>query len=453
MTTRFPFGLAPLMILLVAVVTGAGVWLTHGRYGHVEADLVVATHARLHADIYRAKLPIFEKKYGVKVKVQEIEESALRSRLLAAFAAGTEVPDVVEIPQNPAYFLRGPIKDIGFLDLTDWVHETGLDERLVASRFSLWRRKGVIFGLPHDVHPVMLAYRADIVEGELGIDVTTIKTWADFVAMAQMISRDQNGDGQPDRYALELATDGGDMLSMLMLQRGVDLFDAEDRVVFDQPAAVDVVMWYLRALYGPERFGYGLGFGQALWQGMSDGLVLFYMTPDWRTRTSEQYAPGLAGKMKVMPLPAWEPGGRRTTTWGATGGAVTKRSRNPELARELLAFLYADQTDGGKSAAELHILPPSRDAWTSAEFDRTYPFYSDQPIMRLYAELADEVPPSFATPFTEKARGKRNEAFINCGAYYREHGEEGLREFVAAELKRQADVVRALMARTIITEQ
>ena len=40
---------------------------------------------------------------------------------------------------------------------------------------------------------------------------------------------------------------------------------------------------------------------------MSDGLVLFYFTPDWRTRQVEMDVPSLSGKLALMPLPAWTP--------------------------------------------------------------------------------------------------------------------------------------------------
>src|SRR4051812_17015795 len=169
---NFPLGRAPLFLLLLAIGSGVAVCVTQSRYGVPHVDLVLATHARLHADIYRTRIPEFERRYNVKVDIQEVEINAMRRRLQASFLAGTEVPDLVEVPDNLAYYTGGPLKDIGFLDLTDWVKEKHLDERMVGSRFSLYTTRGHIFALPHDVHPVMLAYRADIVEDELHIDVS-----------------------------------------------------------------------------------------------------------------------------------------------------------------------------------------------------------------------------------------------------------------------------------------
>ena len=73
---------------------------------------------------------------------------------------------------NAGSFFRGPLKDVGFMDLTDRVHRSGLWDGMVHARFAPYTSRGRLFGLPHDVHPVQLAYRRDIFEKE-GVEVTT----------------------------------------------------------------------------------------------------------------------------------------------------------------------------------------------------------------------------------------------------------------------------------------
>src|SRR5687767_15093196 len=109
---NFPPGRAPLFLLLLALASGLGVWVSHQHYGDPRADLILATHARLHADIYRKRIPEFEGRHNVKVDIQEVEINAMRRRLQAAFLAGTEVPDLVEVPDNLATYISGPLKDI-----------------------------------------------------------------------------------------------------------------------------------------------------------------------------------------------------------------------------------------------------------------------------------------------------------------------------------------------------
>ena len=39
-----------------------------------------------------------------------------------------------------------------------------LSDRIPANALATYTDRGAVFGLPHDIHPVMLAYRADIVD-------------------------------------------------------------------------------------------------------------------------------------------------------------------------------------------------------------------------------------------------------------------------------------------------
>ena len=98
-------------------------------------------------------------------------------------------------------------------------------KRLVESRLSLWSTRGHVFALPHDVHPVMLMYRADLVES-LGIDVNELETWDDFVARRQ----DGREGSRRRRRARSLharfsGCSGRGALEILLLQQGISVFD------------------------------------------------------------------------------------------------------------------------------------------------------------------------------------------------------------------------------------
>lgn len=447
MKWEFPYGRAPFCLLVVAIVTGIGVAFTHSGFKSERPDLVFATFARKHADVYQQVLPIFEERHGVKVEIQVVEYKSLQTRLQASLLAGTEVPDLVEIGNNMSYFTKGPVEDIGFVDLTDWVKENNLDKRMVESRFALWTKDDRIFALPHDVHPVMLVYRRDIVEDELGIDVSKIETWDDFIEMAHTVVKDLDGDGIPDRYAIELPTNLGWPIPLLLRQRGGGLFDKEGRVIFDNEIGVETVMWYVRQTKGEHKISFSFDEGQAFYRAMRDGLMLFFFAPDWRTRKFQVDAPSMEGKLALMPLPAWEKGGLRTSTHGATGLAITKACDNLELALKLAEFLYLKPEDLGDRFAELHIIPPLIEAWDMEVFDKPNKFFSNQPLGRLYADLAPTTPAEWVSPYTFKAEFKVLEAYVFSAKYYEEHGEEGFREFVEKELKRNADYVRGLMRR------
>src|SRR5687768_11606119 len=246
---------------------------------------------------------------------------------------------------------------------------------------------------------------------------------------------------------IDLPPDGSDSLRLLLLQRGVQLFDPQGQVAFDEDRTVDTICWYVRQTKGPEKISVSCGWGQTLARAMIDGRCLFYVCPDWRTMQIQADISSLRGKLAVMPLPAWEPGGIRTSTWGGCGLAITKSCRNPDLAWKLAMHLYYDPSQLGERFAATNILPPLKEAWSRPEFGEPRPFFSNQRLGRLYADLAPQVPAEIYTPFTNQAVSRLSEAFTNTALYYDEHGEQGLREFARAELRRCADLVRVQVGR------
>lgn len=446
MIPYFPYGKAPLWILAVAV-TSSLLQVVTARERPPRPDLVLVTFTDAHAAAYEAALPEFERRHGVDVQIQKAHWRALRSRLQNAMLAGAEVPDMVEMFQGSlGFFTRGPVEDVGFLELTPRLDAERLRERMVESRFTLWSHRERIYGLPHDVHPVALAYRRDLVEA-LGIDVSTLRTWDDFVAVGRRVTRDLNQDGVIDRYMLDLPYSGAHGLSVLMYQRGAQLFDAEGRVAFNDEVTAEVFTWYLHQTLGPQRIAYDCGWEQPQIKAMHDGLALFFLTPDWRTYNFQEAAPKLAGKMALMPLPAWEPGGRRTSVWGGTGLVITRQSQRPDLAWELAKFLYFNPEDMGERFLVTNIIPPLREAWELPEFERPSAYYSGQPLGRVYAELAPETPPVYGSAEIDLASSKVNEAYTRVVEHYKSRGDTGLREVIRAELDRAEDYVQRKLAR------
>ncbi|MFZ5897398.1 MAG: ABC transporter substrate-binding protein [Myxococcota bacterium] len=453
MIDRFPYGKAPFWLLVLALTSTFVVVFLRHRVSAERADLTMALFAPNHLPAYRRVVPVFERKHNIRIALQLVQQRALQTRLQNAMLSGTQVPDLVELPEGAlSFFTRGPLSDVGFLDLTERLEREGLRSRLVESRLSLWTSRGHIFALPHDVHPVMLMYRADLVE-QLGIDVNTLTTWDEFAAVGRRIVKDLDGDGVPDRYMIDFPATANWGITLLLRQRGVNLFDAEGKVVFNNPKTVDTIVWYLRQSFGKDRIAYECGFGQPLIKAMRDGLVLFYFAPDWRTFLVEQEAPKLAGKMKLMPLPAWEPGGRRTSVWGGSGLAITRNSPRRELAWEFAKLLYFDKAELGHRFLFSNIIPPLRDAWNLPEFRRKNPFYANQEIGALYAAMAPETPPSWSSAYYMTAEGKLNEGFLRAAQYFKTQGDVGLHELVQRELDIAERYLNTVMARNVLARR
>jgi arabinosaccharide transport system substrate-binding protein len=450
---RFPYGKAPFWLTVLAFVSTLLVVATRIKAHKEHADLTLAFFAPNHLPLYQRIVPEFERAHGVRVALDLVHQRALQTRLQNAMLAHTSVPDLVELPEDGLpFFTRGPLSDVGFLDLTARLSAEGYRQRLVESRLSIWSSRGHVFALPHDVHPVMLMYRADLVE-KLGIDVDSLKTWDDFVAAGHKVVADFDGDGVFDRFMIDLPRSGAFGLTTLLRQRGVGLFDEQGRVTFNVPDTVDTMIWYLRQTHGPQRIAYECGWGQSLMKAMIDGLALFYIAPDWRTFVTQTDVPSLKGKMKIMPLPAWFPGGRRTSVWGGTGLAITKAGQHPELAWEFAKFLYFSPSELGFRFLQTNIIPPFKDAWALPEFQQKSAYFSGQPLGALYAALAPDTPAVWSNAYSSVADSKVNEAFLRAAAHYDAHGESGLREVIETELASAQAYVERVMARNVLARR
>jgi arabinosaccharide transport system substrate-binding protein len=452
---RFPYGTAALVIGIVALVSGGAVVVKGWQRDQGRPDLIFATFAKDHAEAYRPLIAEFEKKRGVRVQLQVVDQNALKGRLQSALQVGAEVPDMVELLDGTmGYFTKGPLEGVGFVDITDRVMKSQggqppLWDQLVNSRFDKWSSRGRIFAIPHDVHPTVLCYRRDLVES-LGIDVERLTTWDEFERVGREVgTRDVDGNGVIDRYMIDLPVSEAWAVRLLLLQNGGLLFDADGNVRFDSEAAVQTLCWYVQQIEGKDRISFPCGWGQNLAKSMTDGLVLFYICPDWRTRQFQNDIPSLSGKLALMPLPAWEAGGLRTSTWGATGLAITKQCKQQELAWELAMLLYYEKSELGKRFQETNILPPLKDSWDLPEIKEPREFFGGQAIGTLFAELAPHVPAEPANAYMIQAETKFVEAFTNVRIRFAEHGEAGLEDFARRELKRCADHVRKSIDRNV----
>jgi arabinosaccharide transport system substrate-binding protein len=439
----FPFGKAALSILALTLL--AGLWLAAHPVPHKSATLTYWTFAKPHYLAYQKALPAFEAAHpGVTVDLELVSNTALASRLQAALLADLDVPDLCEVEISQAGTLfRGPQKDIGFTDLTDRLHRTGLYDQMVQARFSPYTSHGRIYGLPHDVHPIQLAYRRDLFE-KLGIDVNKIKTWDDFIAVGRRVTV----PGQ--RYMVQFSdSDAGLGLEVSLFQRGGGYFDPNGRCIMDNNVAVQAMRCYVPLVAGPHPIGKDIGGvdSQFLTQSVENGYLLCMVCPDWRTKMIEQDMPRLSGKMALMDLPTVTPGGPATSTWGGTMLGITKHCRNQGMAWELAKYFYTDPAQLADRYRNLGIIPPFKGAWNQPVFQEPHPYWSGQKIGARYVALAPQVPYQYSSPAVVTAKDKFSEALVACVQYYNAHGDDGFEPFVRARLHRSADEVRALLKR------
>jgi arabinosaccharide transport system substrate-binding protein len=450
----FPFGGAPLAILVIGLL--ATVWQLLNPVERHTADVELWTFAAAHYQAYKEALPDFEAEEKVEVDLKLVAGGApLISRLRAAFWADLDVPDLVEVEITQAGgFFQGVEEDIGFIDLKPFLEEDKLLDRIVQSRFSPFSHRGRIYGMPHDVHPVMLGYRKDLFE-KAGIDPAKIETWDDLIRAGRRITRTSDVDPDDPVYMIEMSRTGRTPVDTCLLQRGGGYFDADGNLIMDNEISVQNLLWYVPLVAGPDRIGVPLGWGQPFVKAVTKGSVLCFFCPDWRSKLVEQWMPHLRGKLALMPLPAFERGGLRTSTWGGTMIGITRKCKDKKRAWRLAKHLYLNMDDLERRFLDTNILPPVKEIWASEAFQAPRDFWGGQRLGKMYAELAVKTPPQYANPYLALATSKLAEALSTCVTKYEELCEGGLtaeerKEFEAFardQLKYNADEVRRQMRR------
>ncbi|MFK7788544.1 MAG: ABC transporter substrate-binding protein, partial [Phycisphaeraceae bacterium] len=327
------------------------------------------------------------------IQMNVLSMGALNRRTQSGMWAKTPTSDLVEIEQpSVARFMAGPVEEVGFYDLTDRLKEEGIYEKLNEPSFAPWSSRGRIFGLPHDVHPVLLCYRADLVEAA-GIDVSKIETWDDFEQAMGELVEDTDGDGDTDRYALGLWFTSARDVETLLLQAGGGTFNEQGRSIIASDVNAQVIARMVRWCVGPNRIAIDAPeFSPSGNELKLRGSVVAALMPDWLAGVWMNDMTALGGKLKLMPLPAWEKGGRRTSVMGGTMIAIPKTTRDFDSAWAFAKELYLSPNLAQKLFESNHIISPAIDLWDEPYYAVKEPYFSGQQSGLMYIDQAPNVP-------------------------------------------------------------
>lgn len=357
-----------------------------------------------------------------QINITLLHLSALERRMMAAATADAPIADLVEGERDlVARVFAGPIEEVGFVDLTDRIAAENLLDQFNAPSLSPWISRGRIFGLPHDVHPCLLGYRSDIVEAA-GIDVSQIETWDDFYRVLGPLIADLDGDGRPDRYLLNYWENQRDQTQALLLQAGSQFFDDAGHVTVDHALNARVLARLVTWVTGPNRFCVDAPeFTAGGDQMRLEGTVIASIMPDWLAGTWKNYIPGLAGKVKLMRLPAWEPGGRRTSVWGGTCLSITTTAPDPEKSWAFAKHLYFSPQVAEGLFRSTATISPVKAMWSRPFYHEPDPFFSGQKVGARYIREAPFVPERASSPFNTMVMDRLMVVLIDLKAHALEH--------------------------------
>lgn len=447
----FPLGKPLLVMALIACIGGAAILLDRAPKG---TDLTIWLFANSHRRTLCEGNPSLVEQYkqatGKTVGVDSILIQALDVRLLSMFlsrSSGMELPDAVEIEINSiGKYFRPPVRDVGFYPLNDLIAKLPKQEQLLQSCLSPWTKRGVIFGIPYDIGPVAIIYRKDLFE-EAGVDLASAKTWEQFQGLCVNAQSYWAAHGHPQWRALELKRAAPDQLVMMLMQRGVNLLDDQNRVHIADPKVAAMLAFYAQLIAGPRAIGGEPPAADVMWtHTLASGQICAAFCPDWRIAELKSYAPELAGKIRLMPLPRFESTDAPTATWGGTMIAIPRAAKNPLESWKMIRFLYLSPQALIARRRYTNILPPIPAAWNNPAYHQPDPFFGGQHVEELYIDLARQLPRRYVTPFSLMAEEQLASVMSKAIAEARDHGSASLEakcqqwlNAAAIELQRRVD--------------
>ncbi|MBY0261534.1 MAG: extracellular solute-binding protein [Phycisphaerales bacterium] len=411
------------------------------------AGLTMWTAADPHRKLYEPEIKTWPE--AERPRISLLSFPALEQRMLAGFLTSTPTADLIEAERRiAARAFLGPLEGVGFIDLTDRLKAEGLYDQINQPSFGPWTSRGRVFGLPHDVHPVMLGYRSDIVEAA-GIDVSQIETWDDFIRILSPIMAEKDADGRPKHYLLNLWDDKEDLVEVLMLQAGGGLFDDRGRPRIATDINARTIATIVRWCRGPDRIAADApDFSSGGNRLKAEGYVLAAIMPDWMCNIWKLEIPQLKGKMKVMPLPAWERGGRRTSIWGGTMLGIPKTAADPDRSWAVAKRLYFSPELSRQLYKVGDIITPVRSFWTDPVFDEPDRYFSNQRKGRMYIDLAPTVPIRNSSPYNHFAK-LRVQAAVLALSDFAQRGNDFRPEVLEPEAMRLLKIAEAQVAEQV----
>jgi ABC-type glycerol-3-phosphate transport system substrate-binding protein len=239
----------------------------------------------------------FEEQYPYDIVMEFTDPEGVMQKIPAVMAAGG-VLDVIQPDPGMAVTMA---KNGDLLALDDVVEALGGEDEFLPNTLLQW--DGVTYCIPYATGGPVLWYRKDLFE-EAGIEPPT--TWDEWLAAAEALTQDTNGDGEIDLYGI--AAPGGEaMMTSIMAQvflwhTGHEIFDEELNVNFDDPHTIEMLEFYKELLsYAPPGAS-AYSFFEVI-DAFTSGTTA--MAIYWGRILGRLYsdAPDLVGKVGAIPLP------------------------------------------------------------------------------------------------------------------------------------------------------
>ncbi len=317
----------------------------------------------------------------INLTYEQIDYTQMHDNLLASLLVGVGAPDLADVEISKfATFTKG---DEMFYPLNDVIDPYRAD--IIETRLAPYTANGNNYGIDYHLGAFVMYYNTGILE-EAGIDVNSLKSWDDYIAAGNQVTRDTDGDGEVDVYMMSVETTGPFSARGPMLMLGGGAYNADGEIILESEANVAALQFlqdlvHVHGIARPATGGHHHTPEHFI--DLVEGRIASFYMPQWyMTRYPDNMASALADVAVIRPMPVWEEGGYTSTMGGGTGTVITKQIDPSKiaLAAEFLAF--------AKLTYEANVA-----LWTDLGFDpMRLDVYDDDALLITMDDFSGEVP-------------------------------------------------------------
>lgn len=354
-----------------------------------EVELSLWTSNELHVAIFDFGVEAYNAQHPeapVKLNVEIYPNAEMANKLLIALQSGTGAPDIADININYfSNFTKGENNLIALDDIVDRV----IDD-CVTSRFDLYRKDGVCYGIPTHVGATCVYWNMEIVEqaGYTIDDVNAIQTWDEYKEMGIDIFEKT---GIP-MTAYEVANQRP--FWPMIVQNGGDYLDADDTVIMDSESNIEVLEW-MKDFWDTGAVVACPGGSTSVeefWTWLNQGGCASLTMPSWFMSRFTSYMPDLEGKIAITPLPVFKEGQVRTVGIGGTGTAITDQCTNVEVAKEILYESKLTYEANVNIWESVQFDPIRTDVWSDERLTAPMEYFYNESFFDIMLEYVDGCP-------------------------------------------------------------
>jgi len=367
-------------------------------------------------------LPKFNEQYpNIKIELTQYPDSELYTKLLTVLQAGSGVPDLVDFEiSRTGRFFKGEVQ---LYALDDYLAPVK-DQLITSAALAPWSWQGKTYGVGNELNPVFLYLRWDLFK-KAGIQ-EEIATWDDFVEVgkAYVKATGKKFIAIPDQHYA--------YWWILASQGGGGFFDAQGEFVGDSAIGLKTLKMLQSWIYEDEIAMLAPGgtpWNPAYTAAMTAGEFATQLGAPWYQSVIKGNAADTAGKWHVTPMPRWKGTGFGTSSFGGTAMSITKPCQDPDAAWQFIQFFNFNTqilVDAFQIAGTYPTYKPALDDPALRQPD---PFFDNQSLGTLIAEIARDVAPLNYSPFWPEITDVMNNQVLPPVLGNRMTPEEGMKIF------------------------